>query len=51
MIVADFLCNVIEVKIAGFRLTAALENGIIILAAFGVEDAPDPILLLETTDV
>src|SRR5688500_4113194 len=51
VIVTDFLRNVIEVELAGFCLTRALENGTICLAAFCVEDPPDSLLLRKTVDI
>ena len=51
MMVADFLRNVIEVKLAGFCLTARLENGSIIFPAFGVEDLPDSLPPIQAVDI
>ena len=51
MILLDFLCNVLEVKLTGFCLTHGLENGGIVLTALGVEDPPDAILPVEAVDI
>ena len=51
MVTPNPLGLILEEEFAGFLLACAFKNGIVVLAALGVEDAPSPLLILKAIHI